>query len=86
MVVLHEKREVIIEPFELEGTTKGHLVQLPAVNRDTHSSISAQSPSSLTSGVCRNRTSTCCLGNLCQCLTTLVIKNIFLMSNLNLLV
>ena len=28
----------------LEGTPKGHPVQPPAVHRDTHSSISAQSP------------------------------------------
>ena len=30
--------------IELEGTFKGHLVPLPAMSRDTHSSISAQSP------------------------------------------
>lgn len=30
---------------------KGHLVQLPAVNRDIHSSISVQSPNSLTLAV-----------------------------------
>ena len=33
----------IIEWFELEGTLKGQLVPLPAISRDTHSSISAQS-------------------------------------------
>jgi len=31
--------ESIIELFELEGTFKGHLVQLLAINRDAHSSI-----------------------------------------------
>ena len=32
------------EWFGLEGTFKVHLVPLPAVNKNTHSSISAQSP------------------------------------------
>jgi len=32
----------IIEPFELEGTLKRHLVLLPAMGRDTYSS---QAPS-----------------------------------------
>jgi len=36
------------DPFQ------GHLVQLPALNGDTHSTISAQSPSSLPLGVCRD--------------------------------
>jgi len=40
--------------LELEGTPKGHQVPLPAVHRDTHSSISAQSSSSLTLAVCRD--------------------------------
>jgi len=38
----------------LQGTLKGHPIQHPALNRDTHSSISAQSPSSLTLAVCRD--------------------------------
>ena len=42
----HDHR--IIESFEWEGTLKDHLVQPPAMSRDTHSPISAQSPSSLT--------------------------------------
>ena len=44
----------IIELLELEGTLKGHLVPLPALSRDTHNSISAQSPPSLTLGICRD--------------------------------
>jgi len=44
----------ITEWFELKGTLKGHLVPLPALNRDIHSSISAQSPNSLTLAVCRD--------------------------------
>ena len=43
-----------IEWFVLEGTTKGCLFQPSAMNRDTHSSISVQSPSSLTVSVCRD--------------------------------
>ena len=38
------EEDIFIELLELEGTLKGHLVHLPAVSRDTHSSISAQSP------------------------------------------
>ena len=34
----------ITEWFELEGAPKGRLLPLPAVHRDTHSSISAHSP------------------------------------------
>jgi len=34
----------ITESFELEGTLKGHLVQLPAVNRDTYSCIRCSEP------------------------------------------
>ena len=40
-----EESQQWAEWFELEGTSKGHPVQPPAVSRDTHSSISAQSPS-----------------------------------------
>ena len=43
-----------MEWFELQGALKGHLVPFPAMHRDTHSSISAQRPSSLTLGVCRD--------------------------------
>jgi len=34
----------IIELFELEGTLRGHLVQLCAMNRDTNSSIRCSEP------------------------------------------
>jgi len=33
-----------MEPFELEGLIKDHLVQLPAMNRDTYSSIRCSEP------------------------------------------
>ena len=35
----------VVEWFELDGIPEGHLVPLPVMHRDTHSSISAQSPS-----------------------------------------
>jgi len=62
-----------MEWFELEGTLKGHLVQSPAMSRDTHSSISAQSPQPDVS-VCRDRAATSSLGSLCQCLITFIVK------------
>jgi len=43
-----------MELFELEGSLEGCLVPLPALSRDTHSPISAHSPSSLTLAVCRD--------------------------------
>ena len=50
-------------------------VPLPVLSRDTCSSISAQSPSSLTSAVCRDGASTTSLGNLYQCFTTLIAES-----------
>lgn len=35
---------VVVESFELEGIANGHLIQPPATNSDTHSSICARSP------------------------------------------
>ena len=55
-------------------------------NEQGHLQLSqgAQSPSSLTLDVSRDGASTTSLGNLCQCLTTLTVKNIFLISSPNL--
>ena len=71
--------------FELEGILKGHQIQLSSteeghlwLNQD------AQSRSSLTLSVSRDRASTTPLDKLFQCLTTLTIKNLFLIFNLNL--
>ena len=66
-----------MESFDLEGT-------LRAIWSNTHSPISAQSPSNLTLGVCRDGAPTISLGNLCQCLTTLTVQIFLLVSNLNL--
>ena len=74
-----------VELFELERTPKGHLVQLPAMNTDTDSSIMLlRVPPSLTLDVSRDGTSTS-LRNQYQCLIALTVKNFFLISSLNLL-
>jgi len=54
-----------IESFELEGTFKGHLVQLPR-NEQGHLQLHQvlRAPYSLTLGVSRDGASTTCLGNL----------------------
>jgi len=76
----------IIESFELEGTLKGHLVQLssneqgyPQLDHIAQSPIQPDLPSVSKVGV-----STESLGNLFQCLNTLIVKNFFLICNLNL--
>ncbi|KAK4827886.1 hypothetical protein QYF61_022309, partial [Mycteria americana] len=47
-------------------------------------SLTSRAKSNLTLNVSRDGASTTSLGNLCQCFTTLSIKNFFLVSNLNL--
>ncbi|KAK4833105.1 LOW QUALITY PROTEIN: hypothetical protein QYF61_027771 [Mycteria americana] len=47
-------------------------------------SLTRSAPSNLTSNVSRDGASTTSLGNLFQCLTTLIVKNFFLKSSLNL--
>ena len=73
----------ITEWFELEGTNKGHPVQLPALSTDTHSSVSAQSPPSLTSGACRDGHQ-CILGQPVPLPHCPYCKKFFLTPNLNL--
>ena len=73
-----------IEWFELGGPLKAISSNSPAMNRDTYSSISAQSPSSLTLGVSEGKGPTSSLCNLFQCHTTLIVKNVFFMFNLTL--
>ena len=73
-----------MEPFELEGPLKTILSNSPPLNRDTHSSISAQSPVQPDLGCLQGWGTTTSLYNLCHCLTTLYGKNFFLISNLNL--
>ena len=73
-----------MESLELEGAFKGHLVQL-SCNEKGHPQLDQvlKAWSSLASKVSRDRASAS-LGNLFQCLTTLIVKDFFLISNLNL--
>ncbi|KAK4831893.1 LOW QUALITY PROTEIN: hypothetical protein QYF61_020040 [Mycteria americana] len=75
----------IIECFGLEGTFTGHLVQPPCNSRDIFKSIRLlRASSNLTLNVSRDEASTTSLGNLFLCFTTLIVKNFFLKSSLNL--
>jgi len=57
----------------------------PAMGRDTfYQNRLLKAPSSLALNTSREGTSTASLGNLCQCLTTLIVKNFFFISHLNL--
>ena len=67
-----------------KGPFKAIWSNSPAVNRDTHSSIRCSEPHPLTLGVSRDGAPTTSLGNLCQCFTTLVTENFFLIPSLNL--
>ena len=74
-----------MEWFGLEGTFKGHLVQPPAASRAVFGLMRLlRAPSNRTVNVCRDGGSTTSLGNLCQCFTTLMVKNVFLLSSMNL--
>ena len=66
-----------------KGPVKAIWSNPPAMSRNTYSSISAQSSSSLTLSVYKDGASTTSLVNLCQCFTTLIVKNFFLISSLN---
>ena len=63
--------DLFIESFELEGTIKGHLLQLPC-NEQGHLQLDQmlEAPSSLTLSVFRDGAPTTSLGNLSQCLTS----------------
>ena len=78
-------RHRIKDSFELEGTLKGHLVQLPC-NEQGYLQLGqvAWNLVQLHLEISRDRASTTALGNLCQCLTTLIVKNFFLISSPNL--
>jgi len=58
----------IIESCGMEGTLKGHVVQLPC-NEQGHLQLDQafRAPSSLTFYVSRDGAATASLGNLCQC-------------------
>ena len=70
----------------MEGTSEGHLVQLPC-NEQGLLKLSQvlRTHSKLTLDVDRDGTSTSYLGNLFQCCATLTVKDFLLISHLNLL-
>ena len=69
-----------------KGPFKGHLVQAPAMSRDLFNWIMLlRVPSNLALNIARGGASTTSLGNLGQCLITLIAKDFFLISSLNLL-
>jgi len=71
----------------LQGTFTGLLVQAPCSEQEHLQGIFKallRAPSNLTMNVPRDGASTISLGNLCQGFTTLIIKNVFLTSSLNL--
>ena len=74
----------IVESFKLEGNPKGHVIPLPAANRDTYSSIRCSEPLQPDRGCLQGQGSTTSLRNLFQHLTTMTVKTFFLISNLNL--
>ena len=70
----------------LEGTFKGHLVQLPC-NEQGHLQLDQVAQSFFQpdlEGLQDDRVSTTSLGNPFQCFTNIIVRNFFLMSNLNL--
>ena len=67
----------VIELYELEGTLKGHLVQLPCNEQgqlQLHQVLTA--PYSLSMAVCRDGAATTSLSNPFQYFTTLTVKKI----------
>jgi len=77
--VLHR----IIEWFGLEGTLKIIWFQ-PPCDEQGHLPLDqvAQSSIQLALNTAREGAATASLGNLCQCLTTLIVKNFFLISDI----
>ena len=71
--------------LDQKGPLKVIWSNCPAMNKDTYSYIRLlRVPSSLTLNVSRDRASTISLGNLFQCPAARIVKNNFLISNLNL--
>jgi len=63
----------------LEGTSQIISFQPPAMGRDTsHQTRLLKAPSNLALNTAREGAATASLGNLCQGLTTLTVKNFFL--------
>jgi len=74
-----------IKWFGLEGTLKITWFQPPAMGRDTfHQTRLLRAPSNPALNTAREGAATASVGNLFQCFTTLMVKNFFLISNLDL--
>jgi len=73
----------VLGSCELEGTCKGHLVQIPS-SEQGHLQLDQvlRFPSGLTLCVSTDGASTSSPLKLCQCLTTFILNNFFLLSNL----
>ena len=82
VTVSHGFRCHIIDSLELEGTIYDDLVQLPH-NEQGHPQLDQVAQNLIQPHTERDRASTTSLGNLFHCLTTLTVKYIFLISNLN---
>jgi len=82
---VQEESQRIIECFVSEGTFRGHLAQ-PPCHKQGHLQLDqvSQSPIQPALNVSKDGASTTSLGNLFQCFTTLIGKNVFLLSSLNL--
>jgi len=84
LILLNHHR--IIECFGLEGTLQIISFQPPAMGGDPfHQSRLLQAPSNLALNTASEGAATASLGNLRQGLSTLTVKNFFLIQNLNLL-
>jgi len=84
IVIKYWNRKRIIEWFVLEETFKVYLIQAPYHGRGHHSLYKVdQSPSNLILNTSSDGESTTSLDILFQILTTLILKNVFLTSNLN---
>ena len=70
-----------MESFEFEGTLKGHLVQLPC---NEQGQLNQVAQSLVHPDLDCLQLSTTSLGNMFQCLTTLIVKSFFLIYNVNL--
>jgi len=69
----------------LEGTFQGHPVQPPCTEQGIFNQIRLlRAPSNLTLNVSRDGASTTSMGNPCQGLTILIVKNVFPISSVNL--
>ena len=82
VTVSHGFRCHIIDSLELEGTIYDDLVQLPH-NEQGRPQLDQAAQNLIQPPLERYRAPTTSLGNLFQCLTTLTVKDFFLISNLN---